>query len=38
MEKKKTTKKITLLQAVEKVITLTEDSKLDKKILQKAKP
>ena len=38
MEKKRTTKKITLLQAIEKVITLTEDSKLDKKILQKAKP
>ena len=39
MEKKRSTKKkITLLQAVEKVITLTEDSKLDKKILQKAKP
>ena len=39
MEKKRSTKKkITLLQAVEKVITLTEDSKLDKKILQKVKP
>ncbi len=39
MEKKRSTKKkITLLQAVEKVIALTEDSKLDKKILQKAKP
>ena len=38
MEKKRTTKKITLLQAIEKVIALTEDSKLDKKILQKAKP
>ena len=39
MEKKRSTKKkITLLQAVEKVIALTEDSKLDKKILQKVKP
>ena len=39
MEKKKSTKKtFTLLQAIEKVITLTEDSKLDKKILQKVKP
>ena len=38
MEKKRSTKKLTLLQAVEKVITFTEDSKLDKKILQKVKP
>ncbi len=39
MEKKKSTrKKITLLQAIEKVIEGVEDSKLDKKILSKVKP
>ena len=39
MEKKKSTrKKITLLQAIEKVIESVEDSKLDEKILSKVKP
>ena len=39
MEKKKSTrKKITLLQAIEKVIEGVEDSKLDKNILSKVKP
>ena len=38
MEKKRTTKKFTLLQAIEKIVEIVEDSKLDKKTLQKVKP